>query len=381
MKYQPVKIAAIGSGMISDTYYQNLKNRFYITDLVGCADMVDEKASKQAEKYGIRKMTVDEILSDPSIELVANLTYAASHYEISKKILEAGKHLYSEKMLASDMQEADELKALYEKSGRMAAAAPDTFLGATLQSARHYLDMGMIGAPIVGSIVLGRSYQLIKSDEDDAYRRFSVMRRGGGLPYDMGGYYLHALFNMFGPVKAVSGRMFTRNANRPQLNPRHTDFGDNFFVDTPNTLAATLEFRSGFLCNIAMTSDAGAGEHVFEILGDEGTLYVGDPNEFGDANRIKRRGAETQEMPLLCPFRESLRGIGIADMCWALRTGRKPRLSFEMGYHALEVIEAIGEAGETGKRIELAATLERAAPISTRSYAGGAEERSLAAQL
>lgn len=376
MKYKPVKIGVIGCGMISDTYMHNLRDTFYITDLAACADLVDAKSTKQAEKYGIRKMTDEELLADPEIELVANLTYASAHYEVSKQILAAGKHCYSEKMIADNMDEARELYALAQEKHLMLAGAPDTFLGAALQTARYVLDRGLIGTPLLAIVSLGRNYQLIKTDADDAYRKYSVVRRGGGLPYDMGGYYLHALFHLFGPVKRVSGVCKTLDGTRPYLNPRHTLFNEPFDTDTENFLCGTLEFASGLTATIALTSDTPDGEHGFTVYGTEGTLYVPDPNEFGNPVYYRRSG-QRFEFPLCFPYSASSRGIGIADMAWALRTGRPPRLSPLLAMHALEVVKGIVMAGNTGTYQNMEITFPRPAPLPSGWNGNGSEERNL----
>ncbi|MDD3336473.1 MAG: Gfo/Idh/MocA family oxidoreductase [Eubacteriales bacterium] len=376
MRFQPVKTAVIGCGMISDIYLHNLKETFSIIDLVGCADQVEEKARRQAEKYELRQMTTEEILSDPSIELVLNLTYPASHYEINRRILEAGKHCYCEKMMADTLEQARELTALSHEMGVFFAVAPDTFLGASQQTARLLVDRGMIGQPIQAVVTLCREYQMIKSTEDDAWRKFSVMYPGGGIPYDMGGYYLHQLFNLLGPVSDVCGFAYTRREKRPYLNPRHERFNDGFQVDTPNTLSASLRFCDGTLCTLAISSEYTSYEQRFELLGSEGLLTMGDPNNFGDKLYLKKRG-EALEFPLSHPYAENSRGIGAADMAWAIRTHRSPRLSCEMGLHALEVIEAIRGCTEDGRTRKLETAFARPAPISTEYYTGASQERSL----
>lgn len=374
--FKPVKTAVIGCGMISDTYLTNLKNTFSIIDLVGCADMVDEKATKQAEKYGIKKMTNEEILNDPEIELVLNLTYASSHFEVSRDIMMAGKHCYSEKMMCLTMEEADELNRIRKEKGVMFSVGPDTFLGAGMQTARFFIDSGLIGTPVSVSANLTRGYFMVKEDKDDAYRKFSVMYPGGGIPYDMGGYYLHAMFNMFGPVDSVSGYAKTRNQTRPYLNPRHTKFNEDFFVDTFNTLVASMEFKNGVLGTLSISSEHDTTRNEFKVYGTEGILSVGDPNLFDDTVTLIKNGVETP-MPLYHPYSASSRGIGAADMAWALRTGRAPRLSFEMGYHALEFLNAVIDCTKDKQVKVLKTDFERPVPIETEHYNGTAQERNL----
>lgn len=379
MKMNRVRAAVIGCGMISEKYFENITKRFSILELVGYSDLVPEKAAAAAEKYNIRHMTNEEILSDPTIELVLNLTYASAHYEVNRAILLAGKHCYSEKMMCLTLEQARELDKIRLEKGVYFAVAPDTFLGASQQTARMIIDRGLIGEPLSAIVHLSRGYHMIKTDTDDAVRKFSVMCEGGGIPFDMGGYYLHELFNIAGPVESLSGYSSTRKANRPYLNPRHTNFGENYFVNTPNTVSACMKFRSGMSCQLDISSEYHYTEQVFTIYGTEGTLYLADPNNFGDKIYFKRGGdaEERLEYPLSHPYAKESRGIGAADMAWAIRTGRKPRLSFEMGYHALEVILGIEKSDIEGKRVQFDTVFERPAPISTEFYTGTSEERSL----
>lgn len=376
MKFSPVKTAVIGCGMISDIYLENLKNKFNIIDLVGCSDIVPEKSKKQAEKYGIRQMTNEEILSDESIELVVNLTYATAHFEVSRQILMAGKHCYSEKMMCLTKDEADELNRIRKEKGVHFAIAPDTFLGASQQTARMIVDKGLIGEPVMAFVNLSRGYHMIKSSADDAKRKYSVMHEGGGIPYDMGGYYLHQLFNICGEVESVCGYAITRNPNRPYLNPLHDLFDESFTVNTPNTVCASMHFRNGMLASFNLSSEFNYTSQTFEIRGTEGILHLADPNNFGDKIYIQRKG-EKFEFPLCHPYSANSRGIGAADMAWAIRTGRMPRISFEMGYHALEVINAIIESTNDGQTKTLNTRFDRPAPISSDFKSGASEERSL----
>lgn len=377
MKFKPVKTAIIGSGMISDIYMKNLKDTFSIIDLVGCSDMVDSKAQAQAEKYGIKKMTNEEILNDPEIELVVNLTYASAHFEVNKQILEAGKHCYCEKMMCLTQEEADILTKISKEKNLMFAVAPDTFLGASQQTARYIVDRGLIGTPLQAVVHLSRGYFMIKSGEDDAYRKYSVVAAGGGIPYDMGGYYLHELFNIFGSVNRVCGFAKTNNQTRPYLNPRHSKFNDDYFTDTINTISAALEFDCGLYATFSMSSDYNTTNQIFEIIGTEGRLILADPNNFGDKIYIKKNGSEPVEFPLCHPYSENSRGIGAADMAWALRTGRAPRLSSKMGYHALEIINAVIDCTNDNQVKTLKTKFERPAPISSEFYGGASQERNL----
>lgn len=377
MQYKSVKTAVIGCGMISDIYMQNLKEKFSIIDFVGCSDIVSEKSKKQAEKYGVKQMTNEEILNDSEIELVLNLTYPTSHFEVSKAILSAGKHCYSEKLMCLTLDEAKELDKIRKEKNVMFTVAPDTFLGASEQTARLIVERGLIGDVVQIISNRPRGYHLIKTTEDDNYRKFSVMHEGGGIPYDMGGYDLHTLFNIFGPIESVCGFAETRNANRPYLNPRHEKFNENFFVNTENTMCASMKFKSGPLLSFTISSEFNVSGSMLMIMGTEGILHVPDTNNFGDPIYLQKGNGEKMEFPLCHPFRENSRGIGAADMAWALRTGRKPRLSFEMSYHTLEVLKAVCDSSKDGTTKHLTTEFEIPKPISTEFYNGTSEERSL----
>lgn len=377
MQFKKVKTAIIGSGMISDIYMENLKNRFSIIDLVGCSDLVSEKSKKQAEKYGIKQMTNEEILNDDEIELVLNLTYASAHYEVSKQILSAGKHCYSEKMMCLTLDEAKELDKIRKEKNVMFTVAPDTFLGASQQTARFIVEKGLIGDVIQIISNRPRGYHMIKTTEDDNYRKYSVMCEGGGIPFDMGGYDLHTLFNIFGPIESVCGYAYTQNAHRSYLNPRHEKFNEDFFVNTINTMCASMKFKSGPLLSFTTSSEYSISDSMLIIMGTEGILYLPDTNDFSGTIYLQKKDNEKLEFPLCHPFTEQCRGIGAADMAWALRTGRKSRLSFEMSYHTLEVINAVIDSSNDGETKHLTTDFDIPKPISTEFYRGTSEERSL----
>ena len=203
------------------------------------------------------------------------------------------------------------------------------------------------------------------------------MEKGGGIPFDMGGYYLHQLFNMFGNVKRVCGMATTHNPNRPYLNPNHSKFNENFFVDTPNTISAVLEFENGVHCTFAISSEHNTPHQMFEVYGTEGRLILADPNDFGSPVYIQRGIAEPVPYPLCHPYSEASRGIGAADMAWALRTNREPRLSPEMGMAAYEIIHAIMDCTVDGQVKEIKTKFKRPEPISSEFYPGASQERNL----
>src|SRR5690606_37535317 len=145
MKIQPVKTAIIGCGGISDAYLSTMIHKFKILDVVGCCDRNPEKARAKAERYGIKALTLEEIIADTSIEIVVNLTTPTAHYAVIKQLLEAGKHVYTEKVLSVELEHAAELVKIANEKNLYLGAAPDTFLGSAIQTARYAVDSGLIG--------------------------------------------------------------------------------------------------------------------------------------------------------------------------------------------------------------------------------------------
>ena len=223
MKPTPLKVGLIGSGAISGTYLKNMINRFEILDVVGCSDIIPERSAKRAEEFGIKDMTNEQILNDPEIKIVVNTTYPTAHYEISKAALLAGKHVYAEKMMAVTLDEGKELVKLAKEKNLRVSMAPDTFLGGGYQTARKLIDAGMIGEPFMAQAMIVRGYH----HDTGAWTGISfVMQPGGGIPFDMGGYYLHALISLLGPVDRATGFAKYNRKNRIRKNTKHPEFGE-----------------------------------------------------------------------------------------------------------------------------------------------------------
>lgn len=359
--FRPVKAAVIGCGMISDIYLTNLTTRFRAVEVVGCADIKPARAKAKAEKYNIRQMTNEEIYNDPEIALVINLTYHTSHYAVSRAALLAGKHVYSEKMMAVELWEGKELLELAEKMGVYYCGAPDTYLGAGLQTARGIYDSGLIGQAVAANITLVRGYHHERY-RDDPERRFAFCP-GGGIIFDMGCYYLMALINILGPVRRVCGFSQIREPDsRVYANPANPDYGKVMQIETPNNLAGTLEFECGTLCNILTTSES-VGHNHFMLFGTEGQMSLGDPNEFGDAPVVTTKASAGVTMPLTHAYRDNSRGLGVCDLAYALRNGRKPRCSAKRAYHMFEIAHGIMLSGEQDIIYQMQSTCTRAQPF------------------
>jgi hypothetical protein len=324
MQIKPVKTAVVGCGMISDAYLSTMTEKFNILDVVGCCDLDEAKAKAKGQKYGIQGLTMEEILADPSIELVVNLTTPTSHYPVIKQLLEGGKQVYTEKVLTVELGHAAEVVKIADERNLYLGSAPDTFLGSALQTARYVVDSGMLGE-------ITSCYCAMTRDSNILNRAFPFTAKpGGGIGFDVGIYYITALLSILGPVREVSGVVRTKDSEKQDYALEH--FGEPIYVEAEN-------------------------------------LMVG-PNQFGGEVKIILKGNnEPFVMQQSHPFSSEIRGLGVAEMAWSLRMGRKNRANKEMAYHALEVLHGIVKSSETKANQRMQSTFDKPPPIP-RGYSG-----------
>lgn len=367
MTMQKVKVGLIGCGMISSIYLKNCTQTFgHILEVAACADLVPELARKRAEEFNIpAACTVEELLANPEIEIVINLTAPVSHAPINLKALQAGKHVYTEKPFALSREDAHEVLALAESKGLRVGCAPDTFLGAGLQTCRKLIDDGWIGTPYAanGTIIMG-------SAGEGMHPNFQNFLKLGGDPLlDMGPYYLTALINLLGPIRRVTGSAQQLRKEITVRNPNSPRFGDTVPVEAPTNVTAVLDFHGGAVAGLQAAKESFGYKPRLEIFGTEGNMTVPDPNFFGPVPSldstitIRFRSGETKELPLTHGFAEDSRGIGIADMAYAIRTGRPHRASGRLAEHVLDVSLGILEASAAEKHVHIQTTVERPAPL------------------
>ena len=376
MNIKPIKVGLIGAGQISHTYLSNMINRFKILDVVGCSDIIPERAASRAKEFGIRHMSNEDIYNDSEIQIVVNTTYPKSHYEVNKAALQAGKHVCCEKMIAVELAEGKELVRMAAEKGLRIGMAPDTFLGAGYQTCRKLIDGGMIGQPFMAQAMVVRGYH---QDKWETPMYEFTRQPGGGIPFDMGGYYLHALVSLLGPIVRAAGFAQSRNSDRVFRNVKHPMFGQKCEIDTINSMAGSLEFECGVLGNITLVSEGFTETPRIEIYGSEGTLVCPDPNTFGGPVLLKRAGeGEFTQMPLTHGFNEGCcRGIGVAEMAWSITNKKPHRAQGEMGYHAFEVIHGIWEGCKSNKIHMMESTCVQPAAIPSGYVEPGMDEYSL----
>ncbi len=365
MKIQPVKTAIVGCGAISDAYLSTMTKKFNILDVVGCCDRNQEKAQEKAQKYGIKVLSMEEILADTSIEIVVNLTTPTAHYPVIKQLLEAGKHVYTEKVLSVELEHAAELVKIADQKKLYLGAAPDTFLGSAIQTARYVVESGMIGD-------ISSFYCALNRDGEILNRAFPFTAKpGGGIGFDVGIYSITALLSILGPVKEVSGVIQTRKPERPIYSLEN--FGEPFQVECENLMTGILQFECGTVGNVLFDSNSIfvlPEKPSLVLLGTLGVMYMADANNFGGDVRIILKGnSEPFTMQQSHAFTDECRGLGVADMAWAMRTGKKNRASKEMAYHALDVLHGIVKSSETRSNHVIQSTFEKTPPIP-RGYSG-----------
>jgi len=397
MSFKPVKIGLVGSGMISYTYLNTLTSGFAAVEVVGCSDLIPEKSAARAELFGVRQMTTEEIMADPEIEIVVNTTQLWNHHKVSTMALEAGKHVYSEKAMDNTYAGAKANYDLAKSKGLFIASAPDCYMGSAWQTARKIIDEGWIGRPLMVYSQCMRGYG---SHEMGTFalppgfvRDPAMGQRGTTVTYDMGGYYINVLINLFGPVKRVSGYSQVFTGDREYYNVTNANYGKKIEPHGgENHMLGALEFESGVYGSLVLCSEAFNPEvPMVEIYGTEGHLKLPDPNYFGgwgnDVILFQRKGngSESFKIPFTHgfgdtdpsipaksgkrePCHNSWRGVGVVDMAYAIRKNRQPRSSAELALHTVEILDAIDSSNEDNMVHTMQSRPERPAALKSGYY-------------
>jgi predicted dehydrogenase len=348
-------IGVVGCGNISMTYMRNAA-LFRDVELRACADLSPDLAAARAKEYGIRAEPLEKLLAAEDVDLVLNLTVPDAHFEVSMAALSAGKHVFTEKPLATTAARG---KVLVEEAARRHLAigsAPDTFLGAAGRLARQLMDAGAIGRPVTGTaFMMGRGMEHWHPNPSFYYQP------GGGPVLDMGPYYLAMLVNLLGPAKRVLA-MSSAGSSERLITADGPLRGTRFTVGTTTTINALVEFASGALVTIGMSWDVFRHSiPPIELHGTEGSLRLPDPDTFGGTLALSARGDAWEERPTADalygavnwpyakPDRANYRMLGLADLARSLTEGRPPRASGALALHVLDIMEAILDAGASGR--------------------------------
>lgn len=362
-----VKIGMVGVGAISGIYLQNLTQVFSEVELVAVCDLIKEKAEKAKDEYNIPKLynTMEELFADKDIDIVLNLTRPYEHFEVTSGALKAGKHVYSEKPLAATLEEGMELVRLAEERNLMLGGAPDTFLGAGIQTCRKLIDDGFIGEPVgAAAFMICHGHESWHPDPEFYYKH------GGGPMMDMGPYYLTALTNLLGGIKSVTGVAKTSFPHR--MITSEPKAGTIIDVEVPTYVTGIMEFDNGAVGTLFTTFDVhNKGQARFEVYGSQGTLMVPDPNTFGGPIYLLRQEEnEYKEHPLLFDYAQNSRGLGLADMAKALESGRPYRANYKQTLHVLEAMAAFTTSSDMRQAVDLKSSFNREEPMRLSQLTG-----------
>ena len=369
-------IGILGCGVISRTYAADIRSFYRPLHIAACADIQPEAARKLAEEFGIPKAcSPDELLQDEGIEIIINLTPPQHHVELNRKILEAGKHLFSEKPFAQTVREAEELVALAEEKGVRIGSAPDTFLASGLQSVRYYLDAGLIGKPFfVTANMTTFGAETWHPNPAPFYRQ------GSGPLYDMAPYYLSALVALLGPVESLAA--FSAKPRETRHVYTGPLAGTEIPAEIPTHYSAVLRMCNGVTVSLNISFDIyRSGLPMFEIYGDCGTLTYPDPNFGGGTPKVYRKEQYTdaiyqhtpeagarreafRELPeLYTRAKDYSRGIGVLDLAAAVERNGKNRASGEMIVHITEITEGLMKSAESGTFQRMRTSCSRPEPL------------------
>jgi len=343
-------VGIIGCGNISSAYLR-LGPLFKALDMRAVADINMDAATAKAAEFGVRAESVEGLLTSDDIDVVVNLTIPEAHYPITKQILEAGKHAYTEKPIVLTLAEGEDLRRIATEKGLRIGSAPDTFLGGVHQQARAIIDEGKIG-PVIGGTchVMGHGMEAWHPNPDFFFQP------GAGPVLDIGPYYITNLIQLLGPVKSVAALATTTFEQRTIGNGDR--LGEKVDVNTPTNIHALLEFVNGATITLGASWDVWAHKHGhMELYGEEGSLFVPDPNFFGGTLEIGGQDKSITEVPGWDhPF-----GIANDDEG---RANYRHRCGIDLAVHAVDVMTSILRAGEERRFVEMATTCDRPAALS-----------------
>lgn len=357
-----VGIGIIGCGTISPAYLKAAKS-FPILDIRGLADVNAEVAAARAAEFGLRAMTVEALLADPSIEIVVNLTIPKVHVAVGLRVIAAGKHVHSEKPLGIATAEARRLLEAAAAVGVRVGCAPDTFLGGAHQTCRKLVDAGAIGTPVGGT-----AFFMCPGHERWHPAPAFYYLAGGGPMLDMGPYYITDLVNLLGPVAKVAG--MTTMPRRTRTITSQPLAGTTVPVEIPTHVAGTLQFVSGAVVSMTMSFDVPKHRHLpLELYGTDAALIVPDPNFFGGQIEHAKTGGDWMPVATEHAYADAnYRIIGVADMAHAIRENRPHRASGALAFHVLEVMEAFNRSSESGGFVAIGSRPQRPEPMDVHGF-------------
>lgn len=355
-KTGPVGVAFIGAGNISKQYLDNL-TKFPDVKVLAVTDMFEEAAAARAAEYGIELSGgVDVALNHPDVEIIVNLTIPAAHVEVATAAVRAGKHVWTEKPFSLDRESGVELLKEAEAAGIRLGCAPDTFMGAGIQTALRLIKDGAIGEPLTALTM----FQTPGPESWHPNPAF-LFQEGAGPLFDMAPYYLTALVQAFGPiakVAAVGSKAFpTRTVGS---GPKE---GEVFQVEVPTHVSAIAQFESGASSHSVYSFESPKVRTGFvEITGTEGTISLPDPNNFDGEIQLCKRG-EDEWTTVASEGPADGRGLGVLDMARSIRAGVPHRATGQLAFHVLDAMVSIAESVDSGEFVTVRSTASAPAPL------------------
>ncbi|GAA2914415.1 oxidoreductase [Actinoplanes cyaneus] len=351
---RPHRIGVVGTGYISAAYLSTLAGHPGVA-VTAVADLDAARAASVAAGIdGCRALPVEELLRDPHVDTVLNLTVPAAHASVALGAIDNHKQVYGEKPLAAGLAAARSVLDRAAAVGVAVGCAPDTVLGTGVQTARAAVDAGLIGRPLSAVAVMATPGHERWHPHPDFY-----YLPGGGPLLDMGPYYLSALIHLLGPIVAVTGAGSRLRGSRViGTGPRS---GERIGVSVDTHVTGVLHHAGGALSTITTSFDAVRTTAApIEVHGETGTLVVPDPNRFDGDVRLAALGADDwRTLEPFAGYREAARGIGLLDMI----TSAEPRAGGALALHVLDAMTALLRSAEQGRRVDLTTTAERPAPV------------------
>jgi predicted dehydrogenase len=355
---EPVTVGVLGCGTISDAYFSS-NDQFDYFEITACSDLDGERAAAKADEYDITAYDTDAFL-DSNVEAVVNLTPPSAHAQTCEQLLDAGKHAYVEKPLAATRKDAQAILDAAAASDLLVGSAPDTFLGAGLQTCRSVIDSGRIGDPVGATAIWTSGGHESWHPNPDLY-----YAEGGGPLFDMGPYYVTALVSLLGPAARVTGSVTQTFAERTITSEPRS--GETMDVEVPTHEAGLVEFENGAVANLLTSFDVRGGSSLpdpaFEIYGTEGTIQLPDPNHFEGPVRVSDRDGDGFETVELTHEYTAGRGAGVADLAYAIRSDWEHRTNASLAHHVLTVLSGIRQASAEGEHVQIETGCQRPAPL------------------
>jgi predicted dehydrogenase len=346
-------LGIVGAGNIAGQYARDL-NTYPEIELSGVADIDTARARDLAAKSDTRAYaSVDEIVGDPAIQVVVNLTTHTAHKAVITQALEAGKHVYSEKPLALSYDDARGLVELAQAKGLRLGCSPCTWMGEAQQTAWKRIRAGDLGT--VRVVFAEMNWGRIESWHPSPGAFYDV-----GPLWDIGVYPLTLLTTFYGPARRVQ-------ASGKVLHPdRVSNAGVPFHISTPEFVTGTVELENGALVRLTVDFYVSmkTKQKGVEFHGDEGSLWLGSPQWFNAEVEYATFNEPYAPVPYLRePYEGTEWGRGVRDMVNALREDRPHRATGEQAAHVVEILEATARSMREGRAVEVASSFTPPEPL------------------